>query len=164
MTSARAEDEFRRIQREQDNLLEENPGHHAAVYRRALIFTPFAIAFLVAFSWTLRALLAGNLGALIGCVLLGLIAFALSYEGVAALRDLRTQPMRSSGPLDRVWTKSKFLVFGKSGYLLLNRRVFEIRVDTSMLMESGQLVTIEHWPHTNIVVTLHRDRGSSSMD
>ncbi len=165
MTSrSQSEEEYRRLQREQDDLLEENLGQRAGIYRRALIFTPLAVASIFAFLFAFNSLIAGNIGAVLGSGVLGIIAFALSFEAVAALRDLRATPIRSAGPTERVWVKSKFLVFGRTGYLLLNGRVFEIRVDTSMLIEAGQPVTIEHWPHTNLVVTLHRGAEASSAD
>jgi hypothetical protein len=164
MRRPRSQDEFRRLQREEDNLLEENLGHRVGVYRRALVFTPSAALFIVFFVIALLALLDGRLGAILGCVLLAVVAFALGYEAIAALRDLRTEPVVTSGQIQRLWTKSKFLVFGKAGYVLLQGRVFEVRVDTFMLLEPGQHLSIEHWPHTNLLVAMHRDPSGSSTD
>jgi hypothetical protein len=163
-TQPRPEDEYRRLRREEDNLLEEHFGHRAGVYRRALIFTPLAIGFLIAFALLFISLVGGNGGAWIGSILIGVIAFAISYEALSALRDLRSEPITTMGPAERVWTKSRFLVFGKTGYVLVRGRVFDIRVDTSMLLEAGTPVTVRHWPHTNLVVTLHRGAEGSETE
>lgn len=163
-TRPRPEDEYRRLRREEENLLEEHFGHRMGVYRRAIIFTPLAVGFIAAFAFAFLSLLSGNVGALLGSVVLGVIAFALGFEALAALRDLRAEPITTSGPAERVWTKSKFLIFGKTGYLLLKGRVFEIRVDTTMLIEAGTPVTFRHWPHTNLVVTLHRGAEDADTD
>jgi hypothetical protein len=160
-TRPRPEDEYRRLRREEEDLLEEHFGHRAGVYRRAIIFTPLSIGFLVAFALVFLSLIGGNGGAVLGSAILGVIAFAVTFEAQSALRDLRAEPITTSGPAERVWTKSRFLVFGKTGYLLLDGRVFDIRVDTSMLLEPGTPVTVRHWPHTNLIVTLHRGAEGS---
>ena len=163
-SAERPEDEYRRLRREEDNLLEEREDHRAALVRKALIFTPSALFFVGFWLWTVSVLVGGNPGALIGFIVLGAAAFALSYEALGALRDLRSAPTETSGRVQRVWTKARFVIFSRTGYMLVDKRVFEIGVDTSMILEPGSRVRIEHWPHTNSVSALYRDTTPAAPD
>ena len=99
-------------------------------------------------------MLQGNLGALIGLVIVGALAFALSFEAVAALRDLRGAPVTTRDRVARVWSKSRVLFFGRVHYLMVERRVFEVGPVTGAELSAGDEVEIVHWPHTNTLVSL----------
>ena len=164
MTTRRPEDEYRRLQREQDNLLEENLGHRAGVYRRALFFAPSAVACLVVFSIAFLALLGGNIGALLGSAILGVIAFALSYEALAALRDLGATPIDTTGAVERIWTKSKFRVFGKSGYIPRFREVWLHPGQGTSVRDPRRYVDAagRRRPHPRRALATHQPRGRNS--
>ncbi len=135
-------------------LLEEHPGHHAGLVRKAIIHTPAATGALALTATALLRLLQGNAGALIGLVIVGGLAFALSFEAVAALRDLRGTPVTTRDRVARVWSKSRVLFFGRVHYLLVERRVFEIGPVTVAELREGDEVEVVHWPHTNALVSL----------
>jgi len=80
------------------------------------------------------------------------------YELVAALRDLRAEPVVCEGVADRIWKKSRFLFFGRQDYLLVEGKVFEIGAVAATELQGGQRVSICHWPHTMRVITLERIR------
>lgn len=135
-------------------LLEERPGHRASLVRKALIHTPAAAGALMLTAIALLSLLQGNAGAVIGLVIVGGLAFALSFEALAALRDLRGAPVTTRDRVARVWSKSRVLFFGRVHYLLVERRVFEIGPVTGAELREGDEVEIVHWPHTNALVSL----------
>ena len=135
-------------------MLEERPGHRAVLVRKAIIHTPAAAGALALAAIALGGLLQGNAGALIGLVIVGALAFALSFEAVAALRDLRAAPVTTRDRVARVWSKSRVLFFGRVHYLLVERRVFEIGPVTGAELRQGDEVEIVHWPHTNALVSL----------
>jgi hypothetical protein len=136
------------------SLLEERPGHRAGLVRKAIIHTPAAAGALALTAIALLGLLQGNLGALIGLVIVGSLALALSFEAVAALRDLRSAPVTTRDRVARVWSKSRVLFFGRVHYLLVKRRVFEIGPVAGAELRAGDEVEIVHWPHTNALVSL----------
>ena len=135
-------------------LLEERPGHRAGLVRKAITHTPAAAVALALTASALLSLLQGNLGALIGLVIIGGLSFALSFQAVAALSDLRAAPVTTRDRVARVWTKSRILFFGRVHYLLVERRVFEIGPLAEAELREGDEVEIVHWPHTNVLVSL----------
>ncbi len=135
-------------------LLEERPGHRAGLVRKAIIHTPAAAGALLFTAIALLSLLQGNLGSLIGLVIVGGLAFALSFEAIAALRDLRSVPVTTSSRVARLWSKSRVIFFGRVHYLLVERRVFEIGPVAEAELREGDEVEIVHWPHTNSLVSL----------
>ncbi len=141
-----------------DDVLESRPADRTYIWRNALIYTPGAIFTLALFALSVFGLLSGNIGAALPAFLLGLIGFALGYESRAALRDLRAEPVVTEGEVDRVWRKSKLLVFGRQDYLLVQKQVFEIGRITAEELSLGQVVTIHHWPHTMRVISVARVR------
>lgn len=143
-----------------DDVLERRSADRAPLWRNALIYTPAAVIAVGLFFWSLSALLSGNPGAILPAVLLGLIGFALVYESRAALRDLRSEPVVTEGEVDRIWKKSKLLIFGRQDYLLVKKQVFEVGPITATELSVGQSVSIQHWPYTARVITVGRLRSS----
>ncbi len=138
-------------------LIEENLGHRAALARSAVLWTPLAVLTLTFTAFLLAQLLAGNAGALIGLVLTGAMSFALTYEAVAALRDLRAAPVTTRGPVLRVWSKHKVLLFGNTFYVQVDRDIFTVTPQSfhELYGREGVEVEARHWPHTNTIITLH---------
>lgn len=136
-------------------LVEERAGHRGRLVRKAITHTPAAAGALALAAVALTGLLRGNVGAIIGLVLIGGLAFALSFEAVAALRDLRAAPVTTRDRVTKVWSKSRVLFFGHVHYLLVERRVFEIGPVAEAELHEGDEVEVVHWPHTNALVSLH---------
>jgi len=142
-----------------DDVLESRSADRTRIWRNALIYTPAAAFTVALFALSLFGLLSGNAGAILPAVLLGLIGFALFYESRAALRDLRAEPIVTEGEVDRVWKKSKLLIFGRQDYLLVKKQVFEVGAITATELSVGQAVSINHWPHTMRVISVGRVRS-----
>lgn len=142
-----------------NNLLEEHSATRNPIWRNALIYTPAAVITVGLFFLSLSGLLSGNAGATLPAILLAMIGFALVYESLAALRDLRSEPVVTEGEVDRIWKKSKLLIFGRQDYLLVKKQVFEVGPITATELSIGQTVSIQHWPHTMRVVSVGRVRG-----
>lgn len=136
-------------------LIEERAGHRARLLRKAITHTPAAAAALGLTGFALLSLLQGNLGAIIGLLLVGGLSFALTFEAVGALRDLRGAPVTTRDRVAKLWSKSRVLFFGHVHYLLVNRRVFEIGPVAEEELHEGDEVEVVHWPHTNALVSLH---------
>lgn len=137
-------------------MIEERPPERGPTVRKVILYAPTTAAVLALFLTAITALFGGNGGATIPAVLLGLVGFAVSFELISALRDLRSEPAVMEGTADRIWRKSKFLFFGRQDYLLVNRKVFEVGVIAATELQTGQRVSIRHWPHTMRVITLER--------
>ena len=66
------------------------------------------------------------------------------------------EPVMTEGPVLRTWSKGRIAIFGRVHYLLLERRVFEVNAATALEIAAGDHVRVEHWPHTNTVISVHR--------
>jgi hypothetical protein len=143
-----------------NDVLEEHAATRNPILRNALIYTPAAVVTGGLFFVSLFELLSGNAGATLPTILLSLVGFALVYEAIAALRDLRSAPVVTEGEVDRVWKKSKLLIFGRQDYLLVQKQVFEVGPITAIELSVGQTVSIRHWPRTRRVVSVGRIRGN----
>jgi hypothetical protein len=139
-------------------MLEERGPNRPAIVRNAIVYTPLAAGIGALFLWSVFSLLTGNPGAIIMAFILGLIGFALVFESIAALRDLRSEPTKTEGEARRIWKKSKVLIFGRQDYVLVDGQVFEIGPVAATELSEGQRVSIRHWPHTMRVITLERSR------
>ncbi|MDP6605149.1 MAG: hypothetical protein QF664_02645 [Dehalococcoidia bacterium] len=136
-------------------LLEERSDHRAVLIRKAAIHVPAAIGAFIVSALLFVSLLQGNLGVLIGLTIMGLVSFAVGFEASAAMRDLRKEPTTTRGEALRVWSKGRFLFLGRVYYVLVSGRVFELSREAYGSIEYGDNLEIVHWPHTNVVVTLH---------
>ncbi|MDA0351448.1 MAG: hypothetical protein O3A10_04430 [Chloroflexi bacterium] len=124
--------------------------------RNAVIYGPTSLVVVGLLLLALNALVGGNAGAVLPVLVLGIVAFAVVYEFVAAMRDLRAEPVATEGEAVRIWKKSKLLIFGRQDYLMLERQVFEVGVLAATELHEGQRVSIRHWPHTMRVITIER--------
>lgn len=145
-------------------LLEEHPGHRAAVIRKALIHTPPAMITLALTAFAVASLVQGNSALPVGVIIFGLFAFSFSLQSVAALRDLRASPGTTSGEVRRAWSKARFLFIGRIHYFQVERGVFEVGAIAHRELRAGDLVDIVHWPHTKIIVTLHLHEADRERD
>ncbi|MEZ4553541.1 MAG: hypothetical protein AB7L91_04965 [Dehalococcoidia bacterium] len=139
-----------------DDLLEERKNHRRTVIRQAVIYTPLSVGVIVLLSISLWSVVNGQLGALIAATILALIALAVVFQSVAALRDLRAQPTATSGMVRRAWTKGMFLGFIRSHYILVQRAVFDISIVSYTQLAEGDEVEVRHWPHTKTVIEVRK--------
>jgi len=131
-------------------ILEERTNSRASVIRRAVLLTPAAIVLLILLAFSVTYLPRS----IMAVIILSLGAIPASIEAVAAVRDLSAAPITTHGRINRLWKKSRYLVVGRVDYALVGRRLFELQALTAMQLAEGDDVVIEHWPHTNIVVSL----------
>ena len=143
-----------------DDLIEVRENHRQRLKRTAFVFAPLAVGATLIFLLALSNLLAGKGGAIIAVIFVGIIVYAMSYESIAALRDLRSEPTHSEGEIRRIWSKGRVLVFGRVNYMLVEREVFELSKESRILLEVGDRVRVQHWPRTNQVITIRRATGS----
>jgi uncharacterized protein YhhL (DUF1145 family) len=139
-----------------DSPIQEQPNHRRVLLRRAVIFTPGAVIATAVWLVALFNLVTGNAGAIFAVVLVGMIALALDFEALASLRDLRSEPKVTKGLVLRKWVKSRVLIFGHVYYVRIGGSVFELRGDAAHDVIEGDALRVEHWPRTNVVITVHR--------
>ena len=137
-------------------LIEDRPHHRTVLLRKAILYTPSGVVATGLFLLAFFNLVTGNVGAIFAAILLGLIAFAVDFEALGSIRDLRGEPVTTEGPVLRSWTKARIAIFGHVHYLLLARRVFEVNAVTALEVSEGDRVRVMHWPHTNTVISVHR--------
>jgi hypothetical protein len=145
--------EAQRLNAEQYLERRENP--RAALVRRAALLTPAAIVMTGLAFYSAQYLP----GSILPLILIALCGVAIDIEAVAALRDLRAQPVTTRGKIDRLWKKSRYLFFGRVDYMLIGKTLFEVGAIAATELRPGDAVIVEHWPHTALVITLARDRG-----
>ncbi len=145
-----------------DEQLEERSSTRTSIWWKALVYVPGSAITTGLFVFALGGLLGGNAGAIFPVFLLGIIGFALLYEAVAAVRDLRAEPVVTRGEIQRIWKKSRLLMFGRQDYLLVAGKVFEVGPLAATELSVGDLTAIEHWPHTMRVVSVQRVRGDQT--
>jgi len=143
-------------------LLEERRNHRRAVIRQAVIYTPLSIGVTALLGISLWSVVNGAYGALIAATILALIAVAVIFQSVAALRDLRAQPMATSGMVRRAWTKGMFLGFIRSHYILVQRAVFDVSIVSYTQLVEGDEVEVRHWPHTKTVIEVRKLKRASA--
>lgn len=135
-------------------LIDEDLGHRRALQRKVLLHGPAAVVSWAITAWLLLVLVGGNVGALVGLTIMAIVTTALTFEAISALRDLRTEPITTRGGVGRVWSKGRFLFIGTIHYLAVAGRIFELRREAYASLQEGDTVEIEHWPHTNVVVSI----------
>ena len=145
-------------------LIEERYDHRAAITRSAIFFTPLAVGSAALLTIAVYSLFTSGVGALIPSIFLGILAFATIFEAQANLRDLRSEPTVTRGPVMRAWSKGRFLIIGRVNYLLVERQVFEVNQISAAEIGEDQYVEITHWPHTNTLITLHRGTAPAASD
>lgn len=138
------------------DMIEERPPDRGPIMRKVIIYAPTSLAVVVLFLVSITALFTGSTGAVLPAFILGLIAFAVVFELVAALRDLRKEPVVVEGTAARIWKKSKIIIFGRQDYLMVAGKVFEVGVLAATELQEGQRVAVRHWPHTMRVITIER--------
>lgn len=139
------------------NMLEERSNTRTSVMIRAAILTPMAIVLLGLLGLSSTYLPDSFLAVFV--LTLGGIPAAI--EAIAAIRDLSAAPTTTRGSVMRLWKKSRFLFAGRVDYMLVDRKLFEINAITASELHEGDEVIVEHWPHTNILITLHRAPAES---
>ncbi len=145
-------------------LLEEHGESRRALARKLMLHAPLALAFGVVSAAALYYAFTNSLGALVGAAIFGLPAFAFGYEAVTAARDLRAQPITTRGTIARMWNKGTILWMTRAYYLLVDlppveggereQRFFVISHEAYVQLEEGRTVEVQHWPHTNAVISL----------
>lgn len=131
------------------------------VARKALLFVPLALVFLGVTGLALYNAFTNSGGALVGAIVFGIPAVALSYEASSALRDLRGAPVTSRGVITRMWNKGTVLWMTRAYYLLVTvpgkeggGQFFVVPHEVYLQLDEGRTVEVRHWPHTNAVISL----------
>ncbi|MEX2374844.1 MAG: hypothetical protein WD942_04555 [Dehalococcoidia bacterium] len=151
-----------------EDILEQRDRHRFAVVRRAAIYVPSAVILL----GLLLVALPSLPGSIIVVIVLMLSGGATTVEAYQSVADLvGKEPVTSRGILDRKWSKSRFLFFGRIHYLLVDAKVvhpasdqdvasklqlFEVGPVAEMELSRGDELEVVHWPHTNEIVGLRR--------
>ncbi|MCC6237991.1 MAG: hypothetical protein IT299_10505 [Dehalococcoidia bacterium] len=151
-------------------LLEQSEGAtRRGILRKALVFTPAALLFVGVTLAALYNAVTNSMGALVGAVVFGIPAAALTYEAWSCLGDLRSEPMTTRGVVTRMWHKGTVLWMTRSYYLLVNvsgnprgeQRFFVVPQETYLQLDEGRTIEVRHWPHTNAVIALEEVEGRS---
>ena len=145
-------------------MLEDRGARRAVLVRKVLLHGPLALAFGAVSAAAVYYAFTNSLGALVGAAVFGLPAFAFGYEALTAARDLRAEPMMTRGRIARMWNKGTILWMTRAYYLLVElpgaagakprQRFFVISQEAYLQLEEGRTVEVEHWPHTNTVLSL----------
>ena len=143
-----------------DQVLEEKLISKTPLYKHCLIYGLFSTCMIALSTVAISSFIYGNKGAIFPLIFLGFISFAVFYEFISSLSDLRSNPIETKGEVTKMWKKSKFLLLGRQDYLLLNRKIFEIKTTTAMMLNVGDNIAIQHWPKTLKVIKLEKVSGN----
>ncbi|MGE3857719.1 MAG: hypothetical protein AB7G21_12255 [Dehalococcoidia bacterium] len=143
------------------NILEERANTRTSVLIRAALLTPLAAVLL----YLLVAIAIPHLpNSFLAVFVLTLGGIPAAIEAASALRDLRAAPTTTRGTVRRLWKKSRFLLVGRVDYMLVDGRLFEINPISASEVHEGDEVIVEHWPHTNVLISLRRAPAEPSTD
>ncbi len=132
--------------------LESRDDTQRALLRMAVTCIPLAIVAGVVGLYSLGNFLGGATGAIVPTVIIGIFTFAFAVEGVSALRDLRSEPVTSVGPVRRTWSRGGLLWFFRSHYMHVDKNVYTVKPLTAVSVHPGDTVEVDHWPHTKTVL------------
>ena len=134
--------------------------HH--LIRDAVIYTPLLVLFLALWVATLAGIVAqGGGGAIFLLALLTIMVFLAGFQSIQSLRDLRSEPVTSEGPVARKWRRAEFLLF-PAHYLYVNKNIFKVPPLIYQHIAIGDIVAITHYRHTTTVVAVKRLRHGDS--
>ncbi|OGO53303.1 MAG: hypothetical protein A2148_09315 [Chloroflexi bacterium RBG_16_68_14] len=131
------------------------PSARATVLRSALLFSPFLAVTLAAFAFILQDTTEEGMsgGSIVGLVLVGLVALLLAYQVVQSLRDLFSQPVQTTGLVERRWSRNDFFLF-RNDYVFVEGNVFRLQPEQFVEVDLGDIVRVAHYPHTATVETI----------
>lgn len=126
--------------------------------RDALVYTPLFLFCLVVWGAALDAVVSKrDAGGIIVLLLLTVVVLLVGFQSVQSLRDLRSEPVTSEGPVLRKWRRAEFLLF-PACYIYVNRTVFKVPQLFYDALDAGDVVAVGHYPHTATVVGVSRIR------
>jgi hypothetical protein len=126
--------------------------------RDAVIYTPVLVVVVAVWGASLAAVVsAGGGGGIFLLLLLTIVVFLAGFQSIQSLRDLRSSPVTSEGPVIRKWRRAEFLLF-PAYYLYVNRNVFRVPPLSYREVEQGDVVAVTHYPHTATVIEVKRIR------
>jgi len=140
----------------EEQVLEQQLISKTPLYKHSLIYGILSTCMLALSTIAISSFVQGNTGAIFPLIFLGIISFAVLYEFVSSVRDLRSVPAETTGEIKRMWKKSRFLLLGRQDYLLLDRKIFEIKTTTAMMLDVGDKISILHWPKTLKIIKLEK--------
>lgn len=147
------------------NILQERHDDRRPLVRSALLWGPPAVLLTAVWLFfSVGSLLGGNIGAIFPVVLLGLFSIGLWYQALAALRDLRSEPVMVSGSVQRVWRKGVLFGFFPSHYLQLRRKIFAVDPAAWSQLDVNAVIEVAYWPHTHIVTRLRLFEGRDAEE
>lgn len=124
------------------------------ILRSMVIWTPAFGLLTVGAVYMMVDALGGNGGAWFGFSLFALIGLLAGFSALSAFRDWFSEPIETTGQVARKWRKFDLLIFFRAHYVLVARRVFRVpRLMFDEMPEPGGWVYLNHYPHTNAVVS-----------
>ena len=123
--------------------------------RIAVLNTPCALGAGALFSMSLASFLGGSLGAILPMILLAVITLSFASEAYSASRDLRATPVAMPGEVRRTRSRGSLMWFFRSHYRLVDKVVFTVSPVTSLSVQPGDTVEVEHWPYSKTVIRVH---------
>jgi hypothetical protein len=132
-------------------------AHRAArssILRTAVVYTPLLLLSLAGIVLVMLNLVReGASGLIFTLILLSLAALLTGHQSWQSLRDLRTSPQVSSGPIARKWRRADLFIL-RSHYIFVDRSVYKVTPMIYAELEEGESVSVTHYPHTNTVVSV----------
>jgi hypothetical protein len=132
----------------------------SSLIRTTLVFTPLFLLSLAGIAAVMFNLAReGPSGLIVTLVLLCLAASLTGHQSIQSLRDLRSSPRVSTGPVERKWSRADLFVL-RSYYIYVDRSVFKVTPLIYTELEEGDMVSVNHYPHTNTVISVElEERG-----
>ncbi len=150
--------------RQSFDVLQDEPRDRRGLARMALLHAPLAVVSGAGALWLLLLLVGGEPGAIIGLSLAGFVFFATAFQAVTALRDLRAEPVTTTGIVLRKRRPGIFLMLGRTHYVRLRAGAFVVSVPAYHELGEDDEVEIEHWPHTRRVIRVRLLRRAADIE
>jgi hypothetical protein len=120
----------------------------------ALTHVPLAAAVFTLLGVSFSSFLGGSIGAIFPMIILAVLSWAFTVEALSAIRDLRAEPVTTTGKVRRTWSRGTLLWWFRSHYVYVDKIVFSVTAVTGLSLQPGDTIEVEHWPHTKTVIRL----------
>lgn len=122
------------------------------VLRSAIVFSPFCALSLFGLAYIVADVVADgfDVGHVVGIVIVGFMAFLLSFQVIQSIRDFFAATVETVGVVERQWSRHEFMLF-RNGYIFVKNDVYRLDPVEYAGIKLGDTVRVTHSPHTATV-------------
>jgi hypothetical protein len=135
---------------------------------QAIFFTPLMLGGLALVAYlVLRALDGADGGDIFLIVVVAVVTLLIGFQAITALLDFRSDPITTEGRVGHRWMRHDLVILGESCFIRVESEergnpIFKIDRFWWEQIQTGDLVTVVHYPHTLAVESVEKVEALSS--